>query len=197
MRVADECKTASALARRYARQIKGKTVLTTGVSPGSLGAVFVRAIAASQPGLLVLAGRNAARLQETANSLGVRTRLLDVDLESLESVRAAAERVMSWTDVSCIDVFVNSAGVMATEYGVSPDGHERQLAVNHLGPWLFVNLIMDKILASRAPRVVLVGSEGHRLSGVRFDDVNFRVSVPWFLNGLDFFNTCVVGRADV
>jgi NAD(P)-dependent dehydrogenase (short-subunit alcohol dehydrogenase family) len=197
MRVADECKTASALARRYARQIKGKTVLTTGVSPGSLGAMFVRAVAAEQPGLLVLAGRNAARLQETANSLGVRTRLLDVDLESMESVRDAAATVMSWHDVSCVDVFVNSAGVMATEYGVSPEGHESQLAVNHLGPWLFVNLIMEKILASRAPRVVLVGSEGHRLSGVRFDDVNFRVSVACFLNRLGCINTCVIGGADV
>ncbi|RYP51422.1 hypothetical protein DL768_003208 [Monosporascus sp. mg162] len=174
---AAENKTASSLAQRYASQIKGKVVLTTGVSPETLGAVFVQAIAKSQPALLILAGRNTAKVQETAKALeaeNVKTRTLELNLGSLKDVRAAAATVNGWDDVPCIDVLFNNAGVMAIEYGVSPEGHENHLAINHLGPFLFTNLIMDKVLASAAPRVIMVSSDGHRLSPVRFDDIHFR-----------------------
>jgi hypothetical protein len=46
------------LAAGYAPIIQGKTILTTSITPGSLSAVFVEAIAASNPTLLILAGRN-------------------------------------------------------------------------------------------------------------------------------------------
>ncbi|KAK8102450.1 hypothetical protein PG984_015596 [Apiospora sp. TS-2023a] len=174
---AAKAKTASSLAQDYAPHIEGKVVLTTGVSPGTLGAVFVQAIAKSRPALLILAGRNLAKTRETAGALeaeGVKTRTLELDLGgSLQDVRAAAATVNGWADVPCIDVLVNNAGVMAVDYGVSPDGHENHLATNHLGPFLFTNLIMEKVLASAAPRVVMVSSDGHRLCPIRFDDVNF------------------------
>jgi NAD(P)-dependent dehydrogenase (short-subunit alcohol dehydrogenase family) len=62
---------------------------------------------------------------------------------------------------------------MACEYGKSVDGFERQFAVSHLGPFLFTNLIMKKILAAPEPRVVNVSSDGHRLSGIRWFDPGF------------------------
>ncbi|RDW80305.1 retinol dehydrogenase 13 [Coleophoma cylindrospora] len=172
-----EKKTASSLAQHYAPQIEGKVVLTTGVSPSTLGAVFVHAIAKSKPALLILAGRNMAKVQETAKALdaeNVKTRTLELNLGSLTDVRAAAATVNGWADVPYIDVLVNNAGVMALDYGVSPEGHENHLAINHLGPFLFTNLIMDKVLASATPRVVMVSSDGHRLCPIRFDDVNFK-----------------------
>lgn len=197
-------KTASRLAKRYAAQIKGKVILTTGVSPGSLGAYFVHAIAKSQPALLILAGRNMAKVQETAKALeeeGVKTRTLELNLGSLEDVRVASATLNGWSDVPHIDVLVNNAGVMALDYGVSHDGHENQLAINHLGPFLFTNLIMNKVLASAAPRVVMVSSDGHRLSPIRFDDVNFRVSYvhvtsPLYASAV-YADTCISGRRDL
>ncbi|EAW24800.1 uncharacterized protein NFIA_102850 [Aspergillus fischeri NRRL 181] len=50
---------------------------------------------------------------------------------------------------------------------------ESQFATNHLVPFLLTNLIMGKVLAARSPRVVMVASDGHRLSGVRIKDYNF------------------------
>ena len=176
---ATEEKTASSLAQRYAAQINGKVVLTTGVSPSTLGAVFVHAIAKSQPALLILAGRCTAKVQQTAKALeteNVKIRTLELNLGSLEDVRAAAATVNGWDDVPCIDVLVNNAGIMAVDYGVSPDGHESHLAINHLGPFLFTNLIMEKVLAAPAPRIVMVSSDGHRLCPIRFDDIDFMVS---------------------
>lgn len=169
--------------RDLGEHIKGKVVLTTGVSPSTLGAIFVETIAQAKPELLILAGRNPNKLRETAETLstahpGLQTRLLRLDLGSLAAVREAAAEVNGWSDVPLIDVLVNNAGIMATEFALSADGFESQFATNHLGHFLFTNLIMAKILAASArgpPRVVAVSSDGHRLSPIRWADYNFTV----------------------
>ncbi|KAI1085013.1 NAD(P)-binding protein [Whalleya microplaca] len=171
--------TGSDLAVTHASAIKDKVVLTTGVTLGSLGSGFVLAIARAHPALLILAGRSAAKNQQTAEAVtaqfpDVKVRTLELDLISLAAVRKAGETVNAWADVPRIDVLVNNAGVMAVDFKLSPDGYESQLAINHLGNFLFTNLIMGKILKSAAPRVVNVSSNGHRLSPFRFDDWNFR-----------------------
>ncbi|KAF8888715.1 hypothetical protein CPB84DRAFT_1462562 [Gymnopilus junonius] len=170
--------TSDELVKDYASLIKGKVVLTTGVSPGGLGAAFVLSIAKAQPALLILAGRDLTKLEKTAADITssnptVKTRNLRINLESLQSVRDAAAEVNSWTDVPVIDVVVNNAAVMAVDYGLSVDGFERHLASNHLGHFLLTNLIMNKVLASKSPRVVFVSSAGHRFNPFRFDDYNF------------------------
>lgn len=176
-------KTASSLALSYAEQIKGRVVLTTGVSQSGLGAVFVKAIASSQPSLLILAGRNLAKVQETADAVlagnpTVKVRTLELDLSSLAAVRTSVATVNRWDDVPRIDVLVNNAGIMAVDFALSPDGFESQFATNHLGPFLFTNLIMDKILASTSPRIIMVSSNGHKLNPIRFFDYNFQVNSP-------------------
>lgn len=172
---------ATQLVNDYADIIKDKVVLATGISPGSLGGHFVQAIAKASPSCLILAARNPDKAQQTANEINavqptVKTRILHLDLGLLKQVRRAADEINSWADVPVIDVLVNNAGIMAPEYKVTDDGFESQLATNHLGPFLFTNLIMKKILASKSPRVVMVSSDGHRLNPFRFDDYNFDVS---------------------
>ncbi|CAM1510496.1 Fc.00g008310.m01.CDS01 [Cosmosporella sp. VM-42] len=167
--------TVNELAADYASIIKGKTILTTGVTPGGLGAVFVEAIAASNPALLILAGRTACKVQATADAItskypDVRTRMLILDLSSMKQVREAAKEVKSWADVPRIDVLVNNAAVMAIDYKATVEGFETQFATGHLGHFLFTNLIIDKLLASGSPRVVSVSSDGHRLSAIRWAD---------------------------
>ena len=175
---------AGELVKDLADEIKGKVILTTGVSPGSLGATFVKIMASGQPALLILASRDTIKLQRTADAIDttqsrVQVRLLQLDLGSLATVRKGAAEVNSWHDVPQIDVLVNNAGVMATEFALSPDGFESQLAINHLGHFLFTNLIMDKILASKSPRIVNVSSDGHRLHPIRWGDYNFRVGLSY------------------
>lgn len=173
--------TATELVSNYAPLIKGKTILATGVTPGTLGGFYVQSIASANPANLILAGRNSTKLEQcaqeiTASNPGVKTCILQVDFSSLASVRDAAKRVNSWDDIPVIDVLVNNAGIMAVEYKLSEDGVESQFATNHLGPFLFTNLVMGKVLKSDTPRVVMVTSDGHRLSPVRFCDYNFDVS---------------------
>ncbi|KAJ5480158.1 hypothetical protein N7530_005667 [Penicillium desertorum] len=180
--------TATQLVNDYADLIKDQVVLATGISPGSLGGYFVQAIAKAGPSCLILAARNPDKAQQTANEVSaaqpnVKTSILQLDLGLFKNIRQAAAEVNSWDDVPVIDVLVNNAGIMAPEYKVTDDGFESQLVTNHLGPFLFTNLIMKKILASKSPRVVMVSSDGHRLNPFRFDDYNFDSYNKWYAYG--------------
>lgn len=171
--------TGAEVAHSLSHQINGKTILTTGVSPNGLGASFVKTIAAHSPKLLILAGRDASKLDQTASDIkslhpDVSTRTLVLDLGSQKQIREAAAEVNRYEE--SIDVLVNNAGVMACPYSTTSDGLEMQFGTNHIGHFLFTNLILDKILASPNPRVVNVSSDGHRLSPMRWDDIGFEVS---------------------
>ncbi|KAK9249985.1 short-chain dehydrogenase/reductase SDR [Lipomyces tetrasporus] len=140
---------ATEIVNHLAAHIKGKVILTTGPSPASIGATFVEMIARARPALLILAGRSTAKIKQTADKIvaafpQVPVRLLQLDLASLTSVREAAAAVNSWDDVAYIDVLVNNAGIMATGFALTQDGYESQFATNHLGHFLFTNLLMDK-----------------------------------------------------
>lgn len=172
--------TGQELVANYSNIIRGKVILTTGVSPGGLGAHFLYLVSQAQPALLILAGRNVAKCQETGDAINkdypsVKIKILQLDLSSLSAVRAAAEELLGWVDVPTIDVLVNNAGIMAVPYTLTSDGFESQFGSNHLGHFLFTNLVMPKILAAPSPRVVSISSGGHRFGGVRFADVNFDV----------------------
>ena len=175
--------TGDEIVQDHKEEIRGKVILTTGVSPGGLGAVFVERVAAgAQPKLLILASRNVLKMKATADAISklnssVKTRTLQIDFESFKSVREAATTVNGWSDVPSIDILMNNAGIMAVDYAKTEDGIERHFKSNHLGPFLFTNLIIDKILASDSPRIINVSSSGHRLSAIRWADIGFSVSL--------------------
>ncbi|GKZ76319.1 hypothetical protein AnigIFM56816_005298 [Aspergillus niger] len=170
--------------------IANKTVLVTGVSPGGLGAEFAKVIAIHSPSLIILASRDILKAQQTAQEIaniapGVATRLLELDLRSQAQVRNAAKEVLTYKED--IDVLVNNAGVMASPFSLTEDGIESQFATNHVGHFLFTNLIMEKLVHPGTPcRVVNVSSNGHQLSSVRFHDWNFDEGKnydPWLAYG--------------
>lgn len=177
--------TAEEVASDCSAAIKGKTVLVTGVSPDGLGANFAITIAKHAPGLLILAGRDTTKSEQTAKRIAevapsVAVRLLKLDLASQAQIREAAKEVNSYSE-KYIDVLVNNAGIMAVPYRLTADGLESQFGANHIGHFLFTNLIIDKLVASageasHTARVVNVSSNGYRLSPMRFADLKFDVS---------------------
>lgn len=169
--------TASGIASDLSSNISGKVVLTTGVSPNGLGAHFVETIAKYNPAVLILAGRSPSKIKTTQDKIkainsGVETRILALDLASQDQIRQAAREVLAYSEA--IDVVVNSAGIMAGPYATTKEGIESQFGSNHIGHFLFTNLILPRVLASKNPRVVNVSSDGHRLGSIRFDDWNFQ-----------------------
>lgn len=76
-------------------------------------------------------------------------------------------------------MLINNAGVMAIpDLTLSEDGIEMSFATNHIGHFLFTNLIIGKLIAasksSPTPtRIVNLTSFGHQFSPIRFSDINF------------------------
>lgn len=83
----------------------------------------------------------------------------------------------SEVDVPHIDILVNNADLIATPYSLTKDGFESQFGTNRVEHFLFTNLIIDKILALKSPRVVNITSDGHRLNPIRWLDYDFSLSL--------------------
>lgn len=139
----------------------GRTVIITGANSG-LGeqAAVVLADAGAE---VVLACRNVAKGQRVADRIGPATRVAELDLADLASVRSFAEQV------DRVDVLINNAGVMAVPRGRTADGFEMQMGTNHLGHFALTGLLLDRI----TERVVTLSSGMHQLARLDVDDLNW------------------------
>lgn len=163
----------------------GTTAVVTGAS-GGLGLETARALA-SRGARVVLAARDADRTAAaiaTVRSVvpGADVSPLMIDLGSLAGVETAAEKLLE--TMSTIDLLINNAGVMASPFSHTADGFELQFGTNHLGHFLFTNLLAPAVLGAGAngrARVVNLSSAGHSMGDVDFDDPNFerRPYDPW------------------
>jgi NAD(P)-dependent dehydrogenase (short-subunit alcohol dehydrogenase family) len=151
----------------------GRTAVVTGANTG-LG--FAIADALAQRGAdVVLACRSeekaaAAAERISANAPGAVVRTLPLDLASLASIRASAQRLHAEYDQ--IDLLVNNAGGFRRWYSTTEDGFESSIAVNHLGPFAFTGLVLDLLTGTPGSRVVMVASNGHRQGAIDPADLN-------------------------
>jgi NAD(P)-dependent dehydrogenase (short-subunit alcohol dehydrogenase family) len=150
----------------------GRVAVITGSNTG-LG--YETAAALAERGAhVVLAVRNLDKGKNAATRIGrhnpgASVALQQLDLTSLESIRAAADQLRSEHDN--IDLLINNAGVMMTPKATTRDGFELQLGTNHLGHFVFTGLLLDRLLPVTGSRVVTVSSMGHRIGRIRFDDL--------------------------
>jgi NAD(P)-dependent dehydrogenase (short-subunit alcohol dehydrogenase family) len=152
---------------------KGRVAIVTGANTG-LGFETARVLA-ERGASVVLAVRDvekgkraAARIAETAP--GAEPTVQELDLSSLESVRAAAGELRARHPK--IDLLINNAGVGSTLRQTTRDGFELQFGTNHLGHFALTGLLLDQLLPVPGSRVVTVSSLTHRIRGrVRFDDL--------------------------
>lgn len=151
----------------------GRTLVTGG--SGGLGAETARALA-SKGARVTLTARNLAKGEAVAKEIRDSTGNGDVDVEELElgslaSVRACAERVL--TRGEGLQILVNNAGVMACPQETTADGFELQFGTNHLGHFLLTGLLAPALLEGAPARVVSLSSRGHQQSPVVFEDIQF------------------------
>jgi WW domain-containing oxidoreductase len=141
--------------------LTGKKVIITG---GNSGIGFAAATAlAGQGAEVVLACRDQAKAETACDSISkthpnASVSSLVIDLASFASIRGFADS-LNW---SSIDVLVCNAGVFNMAYAETEDGFESTVGTCHYGHAYLVELLMDKIIASNEPRVVMVSSESHR-----------------------------------
>jgi NAD(P)-dependent dehydrogenase (short-subunit alcohol dehydrogenase family) len=118
------------------------------------------------------AKRATSEVSKAAAESGASFEVVELDLASLRSVRAAADKLGA--DARLFDVIIANAGVMATPLGKTEDGFETQFGTNHLGHFVFVNRIAK--LIKKGGRLVNVSSSGHRFSNVDLNDPNFETT---------------------
>src|ERR1700731_4349623 len=154
--------------------LKGKRILVTGVSAG-IGVETARSLAAHGAQVVGAARHlNKAKaateqVRKDAAANGGSLELVELDLASLKSVRACADRLLAKREP--FDVVIANAGVMASPFGHTTDGFETQFGTNHLGHFVLVNRIAS--LMGTGSRLINLSSAGHRFSNVDLDDPNF------------------------
>ena len=123
----------------------------------------------------------AATAGVRAGANGGGLELVELDLASLDSVRACADALVDAGKP--FDLVIANAGVMACPYGKTADGFETQFGTNHLGHFVLVNRIAS--LMKPGSRLVNLSSAGHRYSDVDLDDPNFERTPydPWAAYG--------------
>ncbi|SEH50040.1 NAD(P)-dependent dehydrogenase, short-chain alcohol dehydrogenase family [Mycolicibacterium rutilum] len=154
----------------------GRTAIVTGANSG-LG-YDTAAVLADKGAHVVLAVRNldkgaeaVARIKKTSPDAVVT--LQQLDLSSLDSVRAAADEIRA--QHPRIDLLINNAGVMyVPNRETTAEGFEMQFGTNHLGHFALTGLLLDRLLPVDGSRIVTVSSVGHRiLARIRFEDPHF------------------------
>ncbi len=154
--------------------LTGQRFLITGVSSG-IGRETARALAAHGASVVGLvrdfakAQAATAPVQDAAKGAGGSLELIEIDLASLQSVRAGADKLLA--DGRPFNAMIANAGVMATPSGRTVDGFETQFGTNHIGHFVLVNRI-EPLLVDGG-RLVVLSSQAHRVSDVDLDDPNF------------------------
>lgn len=151
----------------------GRTAVITGANTG-LGFETAKALA-EHGAHVVLAVRDTDKGKRAAAQLTGDVGVQELDLGSLESVRAAAAELRGSHER--IDLLINNAGVMTPPKSTTADGFELQFGTNHLGHFALTGLLLDRLLDVPGSRVVTVSSNGHKMGGaIHFDDLQWERS---------------------
>ena len=151
----------------------GRVAVITGANTG-LGFETARRLA-ERGATVVLAVRDTGKGNQAAARIDGDVSVQELDLSSLESVRAAAGGLRA--TYPRIDLLINNAGVMYTPKQITRDGFELQYGTNHLGHFALTGLLLDSLLPVPGSREVTVSSTGHRIqAAIHFDDLQWERS---------------------
>lgn len=153
--------------------LKGKTVVFTGGTDG-MGKEAVKKIA-QMGATIMLFGRSREKTLVVVNELNQiarnqNTRFVQCDLASQNSIKKAAEEVLS--SCATIDYVINCAGANFGERKLTSDGHEMTWAVNHLAPFLLNNLLLDRLKENPKAKIVNLSSATEKSGHIHFEDID-------------------------
>lgn len=154
--------------------LSGKQVVITGANSG-LG--FETAIVLSTKGANVIIACCAVTKGEDAvreirkDCPGALLNVAELDLADLNSVKAFAEKYKE--EHKKLDILINNAGIMMPPFGLTKDGFESQMGINHLGHFVLTALLADIIKNTSRSRVVNVSSLAHRQGEMDFTNLLF------------------------
>lgn len=151
--------------------LTGTTALVTGANSG-IGLPTARELARRGAHVVVACRdetRGLAAVEHIRRTAGARAEYARLDLASLASVHALADRLTDRLDG--LDLLVNNAGVGLIARRLTEDGFEEQFGTNHLGHFALTGRLLPLLAARPQARVVTVTSDSHEEGEIDFDDL--------------------------
>jgi len=151
--------------------LTGKTIVMTGVNSG-LGYEAMRVLAGNGAHVIGLA-RSIEKATKACSEVEGGTTPLSCELSDLDSVKRCADQIIAM-DIP-IDVVICNAGIMALPELTLKDGLELQFLTNHMGHFLLVYLLQEKLKQAEEGRIVMLSSMGHQMTvkgGINFDNLD-------------------------
>lgn len=173
--------------------LAGKTVLVTGCTSG-LGFETLRVLA-MRGARVIGTARSVEKAREACAKVRGETIPLACELSDPVSVRGCVEAVRRTGHR--LDALVCNAGIMALPRLQQAHGIELQLFTNHVGHFLLVTGLLDRL--AEDGRVVVLSSAAHRMApkgGIAFDDLpGERAYSPWGAYGQSKFANLLFAKA--
>lgn len=149
--------------------LNGKVALVTGGYSG-IGLETTRALSDCGARVIVPARRRDIAIEELEGIIN-KEDILNLDLANPNSVYKFVEEFVD--NGITLDILINNAAVMACPQMLTDNGWDLQFAVNHIGHFILTKGLLPSLLQSNESRVVTLSSTGHKLSGIRWDDIHF------------------------
>jgi NAD(P)-dependent dehydrogenase (short-subunit alcohol dehydrogenase family) len=143
--------------------LTGKRIIVTGATNG-VGLGTARALTKAGAHVF-LAVRNTELGAQRAAEIGGSTSVVKLDLADLSTVRAFPGLIDG-----DVDILINNAGTLTNRRTETVDGFETTLATNLLGPFALTNLLLPRVQS----QIIIVGSDVHRWTTLRLDDLELR-----------------------
>ena len=151
--------------------LSGRVAVVTGANRG-LGHEVTRYLAGGGA-RVIMACRDEASGEEAAAAIGAEhpgatLEVRPLDLASLASVEKFASGL---ADEPRLDVLGNNAGLMAVDRGLTADGFELHMGVNHLGHFALTMRLLPLLRETAGSRLVTMSSVVARLGRMDLDDL--------------------------
>jgi WW domain-containing oxidoreductase len=175
--------------------LRGKTVVITGVNSG-LGLESMRVLAARGARVVGLA-RTQQKADEACAQAGGDCVGMPCELSDFGSVAECAERIRGLG--TPVDVLMTNAGIMAPMKLSHAHGVEMQFATNHLGHFILINRLLERLQAAARARVVILSSAAHTFTvkgGIDFGNLDASGGYdPWRFYGQSKLANLLTARA--
>ncbi|KAJ7154763.1 NAD(P)-binding protein [Mycena filopes] len=151
--------------------LSGKTIIVTGVNSG-IGKETVKALLAKNAKVYIAShdqARVEAAIEELEKATAKKAFFLELNLDSLSSVKAAAEAFQRVE--SKLDVLINNAAVMNPDPALlTTEGYDFQFGVNVIGHYYLTRLLIPQLMAAGSSRIVNLSSHGNLLvNGINWE----------------------------
>ena len=156
--------------------MQNKLCIVTGANSGIGKATTLRLV--EMGAYVVMVCRNEEKAnkakEEIINKTGnTGVEVMLADLAYQYEIREVADHFRNKYDQ--LDVLINNAGMIPSKREETIEGIEKTLAVNHLGPFLLTNLLIDHLKTAPEARIINVSSEVHRLGASIFHLSNLQL----------------------